>query len=142
MKDYRKIFLLNPNITYLNHGSFGGCPKEIMDKFFKLQIMLENQPIDYLANNLEKKLDESRNALSDYVDCNKDDIVFFPNPSTAINMVAKSLELNKDDEILTTNHEYGALVKTWKYICKKSSAKYIEYSPDIPLTSKKDFIVN
>ena len=71
-----------------------------MDKYFKLQIMLENQPIDYLANNLEKKLDESRNALSDYIDCNKDDIVFFPNPSTAINMVAKSLDLNKDDEML------------------------------------------
>ena len=140
MEDYKDIFLLNPDITYLNHGSFGGCPKEIMDKYFKLQLQLENQPIDYLANNIEEASKKSRKALANYLDCDKDDIVFFPNPSTAINMVAKSLKLNKDDEVLTTNHEYGALVKMWKYICKKSSAKYVEYNPAIPIRSKKDFI--
>ncbi len=140
MHDYKKIFLLNPDITYLNHGSFGGCPKEIMDKYFELQLKLENQPIDFLANNIEEASKKSRKSLAEYVDCDKDDIVFFPNPSTATNMVAKSLQLNKGDEVLTTNHEYGALVKTWKYICQKSEAKYIEYTPSLPLGSKEDFV--
>ena len=140
MEDYKKLFLLNWDITYLNHGSFGGCPRPIMDAYFKLQLQLENQPIDYLANDIEGNLKHSRERLSTYVNCNKNDIVFFPNPSTALNMVAKSLDLKKGDEFLTTNHEYGALIKTWKYICKSSSAKYIEYEPSLPITSKEEFI--
>ncbi len=140
MEDYKNIFLLNPDIIYLNHGSFGGCPKEIMDKYFDLQLKLENQPIDYLANNIEDSSKKTRQHLSDYINCDKNDVVFFPNPSTAINMVAKSLELNKSDEVLTTNHEYGALVKMWNYICRESEAKYIEYKPILPIESKEEFI--
>ena len=139
-KDYRKLFFLKPEITYLNHGSFGGCPKEIMDEYFNLQIELEKQPIDYLANNIIQNLELSRSSLSNYIDCDKNDLVFFPNPTTAINMVAKSLKLNAGDQFLTTSHEYGALIKTWKYICNISKVEYIEYNPSLPVSSKKDFI--
>ena len=138
--DLKKLFYLDSNITYLNHGSFGACPIEVMDKYFKLQIELEKQPIDFLANNINENLEKSRLVLSKFVDCDFNDLVFFPNPSTALNMVIKSLDLNKEDEILTTNHEYGALIKTWKYICDKSEAKYIEYSPKLPLSSPSNFI--
>jgi len=138
--DLKKLFYLDSNITYLNHGSFGACPIEVMDKYFQLQIELEKQPIDFLANNINKNLEKSRSALSKFVDCNFNDLVFFPNPSTALNMVIRSLDLKKGDEILTTNHEYGALIKTWKYICSQSGSKYIEYSPSLPLSSPSDFI--
>ena len=141
MSKYLKdLFLLDKNTTYLNHGSFGACPKKIMDKYFKLQLELENQPIDFLANKINAQLKKSRESLSKYVDCHAEDMVFFPNPSTAINMVAKSLVLNQDDEILTTSHEYGALVKMWKFICDQKSATYIEYNPHLPLYSKHDFL--
>ena len=138
--DLKKLFYLDSNITYLNHGSFGACPIEVMDKYFQFQIELEKQPIDFLANNINENLEKSRLALSKFIDCNFDDLVFFPNPSTALNMVIKSLNLKKGDEILTTNHEYGALIKTWKYICSQSGSKYIEYSPNLPLSSPSDFI--
>ena len=140
MKNYKDLFLLNPNITYLNHGSFGACPKAIMNKYFDLQLKLENQPIDFLDNNIKSALEKARKALSGYVDCNSEDLVFFPNPSTALNMVIKSLKINKGDEILTTTHEYGALIKTWKFICNKKSAKYIEFNPSLPLDSKDTFL--
>lgn len=140
IEDYKKLFLLKSNITYLNHGSFGGCPKEVMEEYFRLQTVLESQPIDYLANDIDLSLERSRESLGNYIDCEKDSIVFFPNPSTALNMVAKSLVLDKGDEILTTDHEYGALVKTWKYICDSSSAKYVEYQPSLPISSKQDFL--
>ena len=142
MKNYKDLFLLNPDITYLNHGSFGACPKEIMDKYFDFQLKLENQPIDFLDNTIKDELKNARGALSSYVDCNSKDLVFFPNPSTALNMVIKSLKINKGDEILTTNHEYGALIKTWKFICNKNSAKYIEFNPTLPLSTKDDFLTN
>ena len=139
-KNIKNLFLLDKNITYLNHGSFGACPKIIMDQYFKLQLELEREPIDFLANEITKQLKKSRVALSKYVDCPGEDVVFFPNPSTAINMVAKSLILSKNDEVLTTTHEYGALVKMWRFICDKSSANYIEYRPYLPIDSKSIFL--
>ena len=126
-------------MTYLNHGSFGACPHKIMKQYFDLQTELEFEPIDFLANNIEEGLKRARKSLSIYVDCNHRDLVFFPNPSTALNMVAKSLNLRKGDEFLTTIHEYGALIKTWKYICKSSSSKYVEYEPTLPIASEKEF---
>ena len=139
-KIFKKLFLLDNNVTYLNHGSFGACPKVTMGQYFKIQKNLEKQPIDFLANNIDYELKKAREALSSYVDCESDNLVFFPNPSTAINMVAKSLDINKHDEILTTSHEYGALVKMWKFICNQNKAKYIEFDPILPLQSKSDFL--
>ena len=138
----KKHFSLDKSITYLNHGSFGACPRDIMDRYFNIQLELEKQPIDFLDNNIKDSLKNARITLSDYIDCNNEDLVFFPNPSTALNMVIKSLEINKNDEILTTTHEYGALVKTWKFICNKKSAKYIEFNPSLPINSKEEFLVN
>lgn len=139
-KNFKGLFLLDNDTTYLNHGSFGACPSKIMDEYFKLQLELERQPIDFLANNITTTLKKSRESLSKYIDCPREDVVFFPNPSTAINMVAKSLTLRKNDEVLTTTHEYGALVKMWRFICDKASANYIEFSPCFPLDSKSNFL--
>ena len=136
----KELFLLDPKVTYLNHGSFGASPKDIMDQYFKLQLKLERQPIDFLANNIDENLKNARKSLSKYINCNSSDLVFFPNPSTAINMIAKSLVIKKGDQFLTTSHEYGALIKTWKFICDYHSAKYIEFDPTLPLVSKDDFL--
>ncbi len=139
-KNLKDLFLLDKDITYLNHGSFGACPKIIMDEYFNLQLELEREPIDFLANNITRRLKRSRVALSKYIDCPSEDVVFFPNPSTAINMVAKSFPLSYNDEVLTTTHEYGALVKMWRFICNKRSANYIEYRPYLPIDSKSIFL--
>jgi len=139
-KQLKSLFLLDPEITYLNHGSFGACPKPIFDSLISWQKKLELNPVKHLAFDVFKYLENSRHELSKYINCNKDDIVFFPNPSTALNTVIKSLKLKPGDEILTTNHEYGALDKTWNFVCKKTGAKYIKQNIKLPLHSKKDFI--
>ena len=138
--NYKSQFLLDKDITYLNHGSFGACPKPIFDSLISWQKKLELNPVKHLAFDIFKYLENSRYELSKYINCNKDDIVFFPNPSTALNTVIKSLDLKPNDEILTTNHEYGALDKTWSFICKKTGANYIKQNIQLPLQSKEDFI--
>lgn len=136
----KKSFMLDPEIIHLNHGSFGATPKPIFDSLISWQKKLEYNPTKHLGLDIFTQLDISRDYLAQYINCHKDDIVFFPNPSTALNTVIRSLPLKKDDEILTTNHEYGALDKTWNFICKKTGAKYIRQSISIPLLSKNDFI--
>jgi len=136
----KSLFMLDSKITYLNHGSYGACPKPIFDNLIKWQRQLELEPVKHLGYDIYPLLEKSRSALAKYVGCNKDDIVFSPNPSTALNTVIKSLELEKDDEILSTDHEYGALDKTWNFISKKTGTKYIRQKISLPLTSKKEFI--
>ena len=133
-------FMLDPDIIHLNHGSYGSLPKPIFNSLLTWQKKLEFNPTKHLGFDLYNYLEKSRIALSNYVHCNKDDIAFFPNPSTALNTVIKSLDLKPGDEILSSNHEYGALDKTWNYMCKKTGIKYIQTSIPLPLTSNEDFI--
>ena len=137
---YKSLFLLDKETIHLNHGSFGACPNPIFDALISWQKKLEFNPAKFLAFDIFVHLEKSRESLSEYINCDKNDIVFFPNPSTALNTVIKSLDLKKDDEILTTNHEYGALDKTWNFICKNTGAKYIKQNIKLPLKSKNEFI--
>ena len=136
----KSLFMLDANITYLNHGSFGACPKPIFNSLIKWQKELEKEPVKYLAHDIAENLSNSRFSLSKYINCNKDDLVFFPNPSTALNTVLRSLDLKHGDEILTTNHEYGAMDRAWRFLCKKTGAKYINQKISLPLEDKEFFI--
>ena len=137
MKD---LFLLDKSITFLNHGSFGACPKPIFSAYQQFQTELETEPVHFIQVKLPKYLKEARTALGKYVGCKAEDLVFTPNPTYAINIIMRSLNLQKDDEILSTNHEYGAMDRTWSFYCKKSGAKYIRQKINLPITSKEQIL--
>lgn len=138
--DLKSQFLLDPNITYLNFGSFGACPKPVFADYQNWQLLLEKEPVQFIAVNSITNLKTSRQALASYVHCDADDLVYVTNPSYAINIVAKSLPLAEGDEILSTNIEYGALDRTWNYYCKRSNAKYIRQPIALPVISKDAII--
>src|ERR1700751_2454383 len=133
-------FLLNPNITFSNFGSFGACPKPIFADLQKWQLELEAEPVQFMAVNGFQYLKKSREALGQYINCHADDVVYLPNPSYALNIIAKSFKLNPGDEILATNIEYGALDRTWNYYCKKAGAKFVRQNIPLPLVSKEKFM--
>ncbi len=133
-------FLLNPDITYLNFGSFGACPKSIFEDYQQWQLELETEPVQFVTVKGPRYLKASREALAQYIHCDADDVVFVTNPSYGINIIAKSLKLNSGDEILSTNLEYGALDRTWNYYCKKAGAKYVRQPVTLPVVSKEQFI--
>jgi isopenicillin-N epimerase len=133
-------FLLNPAITYLNFGSFGACPRPIFDDYQRWQRELEFEPAQFITVNGLNYLQQSRQALSAYIHCDADDIVYTTNPSYAINIIAKSFPLSPGDEILSTNLEYGACDRTFSYYCKKAGAKYVRQPITLPITSREAFI--
>jgi isopenicillin-N epimerase len=134
------LFYLNPEITFLNHGSFGACPKPIFEDYQKWQVELEKEPIQFVTVKVPQLLKKSREALGKFIGAGADNLVFVPNPSTAYNIVIKNLKLCAGDEILTTNHEYGAMDRTWNYYCRRSGAKYVQQPISLPLQSKEQFI--
>jgi len=139
-QDLRSLFLLDPEITYLNFGSFGACPKPVFEDYQRWQLLLEREPVQYIAANGARNLEHSRQALAAYVNCHHDDLVYVTNPSYAINIVAKNLELKAGDEILSTNIEYGALDRTWDYYCGKAGARYVRQPIGLPVISKEAII--
>lgn len=133
-------FLLSTEFRHLNHGSFGACPKPIFEDYQHWQLELERNPVDVFVHRGNQQLEISKQRLAEYINCDADDLVLTTNPSYAFNIIAKSLKLSPGDEILSTDHEYGAMDRTWKYYCEKSGAKYIQQPIPIPIASKEEFI--
>jgi isopenicillin-N epimerase len=133
-------FLLDPSITFLNHGSFGACPKPIFSAFQRFQLELEFEPVDFIQKKLPQYLKQAKAPLAKFIGCNTEDFFFVPNPTVAINTIMRSLKLNPGDEILSTNHEYGAMDRTWNFYCKKSGAKYVRQNISLPIVSKAQII--
>lgn len=136
----KEQFLLRPDITYLGFGSFGACAKPIFEDYQKWQLELEQEPVQFMTVNSIQYLKQSREALAEYIHCHPDEVVYVPNPSYVVNIVAKSLDLLRGDEILTTDLEYGACDKAWNYYCKQKGAKYVRQHITLPLVSKEKFI--
>ena len=133
-------FLLDPSITFLNHGSFGACPKPIFEEYQRLQLELETEPVYFILKKQREYLSIAKERLAKYIGCNANDFFFTPNPTFAINTIMRSLHLDAGDEILTTNHEYGAMDRTWNFYCKKSGAKYIRQNISLPVVSKEKIL--
>lgn len=140
MQNLKSLFLLDQKITFLNFGSFGACPKPIFEDYQKWQRELEFEPVQFTTVNGPEYLRLSRVALSKFINCHEDDIVFTANPSYALNIITKNLKLNEGDEILSTNLEYGAMDRAWDYYCEKSKAKYVRQPITLPLTSKEKLV--
>jgi isopenicillin-N epimerase len=133
-------FLLDPTIIFLNHGSFGACPKPIFEEYQRFQKELETEPVYFLLKKQKEYLQLAKNSLANFVGCSPNDFFFTSNPTIAVNTIMRSLNLKSGDEILTTNHEYGAMDRTWNFYCKKSGAKYIRQNISIPIVSKQQII--
>jgi isopenicillin-N epimerase len=120
----RELFLLEPGLTFLNHGSFGACPGFVMEELQRWQRELERNPVEFLGRRSAGLLREARAALGEFVGAAADDLVFVPNATTAVNVVARSLDLQPGDEVLATDHEYGACDATWQRVCAERGAVY------------------
>jgi isopenicillin-N epimerase len=140
--DLKHLFLLKPDVTYLNFGSFGACPKPVFEDLQKWQMELESEPVQFFTVDVLRYLKESREALGNYIGCAEEDLVYVSNPSYALNIIAKSLKLNAGDEILSTDLEYGALDRTWNYYTHKAGAKYVRQHIELPVVSKEKVIAD
>ena len=132
--------MLNPEITFLNHGSFGACPFPIFSAYQNFQKELEKEPIQFFTKLGPAYQKKSKEAFAKYFSCSTDDFFFTANRTTAINTIVKSLKLNQGDEILSTNLEYGAVDKTWKFYCKKNGAKYVQQNITLPIKNKESLL--
>ena len=117
MKEY---FLLDPDIVFLNHGSFGAAPRPVFEAYQQWQMRLERQPVQFITREMLAALQQARQVLGAYIHADADDLVFIPNATFGVNLIARSLQLKPGDEILGSDYAYGACENTWMFIGQKT----------------------
>ena len=142
MNSLKKQFLLDPKVTFLNHGSFGATPKPVFREYQRWQRELERQPVEFLSSTrrFTGLMADARAALGKYLGTHADNLVYTQNVTISLNIVARSLELGVGDEVLSTDHEYGAIERIWRFLSKERGFRYVNQRISTPIKSKESFI--
>jgi isopenicillin-N epimerase len=131
----KKHYLLDPDVIFLNHGSFGATPRPVMDSYQNWQLQLEHQPVHFITRELLPELKKARQTLGEYLNAGADDLVYIPNTTFGVNSIARSLSLEPGDEILTTEHEYGACENVWNFLGQKNGTILVKRPIPLPMRS-------
>jgi isopenicillin-N epimerase len=134
------LFYLDPNVVFLNHGSFGACPRVVLDHQKELRLRLERQPVQFFQRDLEPLLDEARHRLGEFVGADADDLVFVPNATSGVNAVLRSISIQPGDELLVTDQEYNACRNAIHYAAEKNGAKIVLINIPFPLSSPEQVV--
>jgi isopenicillin-N epimerase len=138
--ELRREFLLDPEIAFLNHGSFGACPRAVFERYQEWQRELERGPVNFLDRRLASLLEGARAALATYLGCVAEDLAFVQNATTGVNLAARSLDLRPGDEVLATDLEYGACDLAWEWVCRRTGARYVRAPTPVPLRDPDEIV--
>ena len=127
-------------MTFVNHGSYGACPLPVLQEQAALREEMERDPVRFLGDGLERRLDAARESLAAFLGAQPEDLAFVPNATTAVNTVLRSLELRPEDEILTTDHEYNACLNTIDEACRAGGGRMVVARVPFPLSSPDDVL--
>jgi len=136
----RDAFLLDPSITFLNHGSFGAMPKEVFEAYIGIVRELEAEPVEFLGRRSGALLEAALVELGIYLGAEPGNLAFVDNATTGIGIAAASIALSEGDEVLGTDHEYGACAMAWKRAAARRGAAYRAFSVPLPYRGDEDFL--
>lgn len=136
----KEPFLLDPAVTYLNHGAYGATPKPVFESYQRWQRLLEWEPVDFLSRKATERLAHSRTELARYLGTERDNVVYVNNGTVGLNIVARSLQLAPGDELLTTDHEHGGIDRLFRFMAQKNGFTIVKCRVEVPVTTHRDFI--
>lgn len=138
--DHRGLFALDPEVIFLNHGSFGACPRAVMDVRFRLLEELEREPVRFYVHELEARLDRVREQLAALVDADPEGMALVPNATYGVNTVLRSLRFEPGDELLVTDHEYNACRNALDFVSARSGARVVVVDIPFPIRSSAEVV--
>ncbi|MGC8990378.1 MAG: aminotransferase class V-fold PLP-dependent enzyme [Verrucomicrobiia bacterium] len=133
-------WMLDPKVVFLNHGSFGACPRPVLEFQQTVRDSIEKQPVNFFARQLEALLDEARAALAAFVGCNANDLVFVPNATSGVNTVLRCLGFKPGGELLTTDHEYNACRNALNFVAEQAGCRVVVAQVPFPLNHEDQLV--
>jgi isopenicillin-N epimerase len=140
MTDLAKLWPLDPDVIFLNHGSFGACPAEVLRHQQALRAEMEAGPVRFLSRELDDRLDAARASLAAFVGADPDDLGFVVNATTGVNAVLRSLAFSAGDELLTTDHAYTACRNTLGFVAERAGVHVVVAPVPFPLASPDEVV--
>jgi isopenicillin-N epimerase len=137
---WRDEWTFRPGITYLNHGSFGPPPQRVQNAQRQWQQALVSEPMDFYVREFEPHLDHARTRLAEFVGTSRDNLVYIDNATYGMNVVAASVDLRRGDEVVLTDHEYGAVVRVWERTCAAHGARIVTANLPSPAESPDQIV--
>ncbi len=125
---------LDPDLVFLNHGSFGACPRAVLAVQADLRAELEANPVAFLGRALEDRLDQARSRLAEFLGADPADLAFVPNATAGVASVLRSLRFAPGDEIVTTDHEYNAALNMARFAAARDGARVVVARIPLPTT--------
>jgi isopenicillin-N epimerase len=132
--------MLDPEVVFLNHGSFGACPIAVLEAQSELRHRLEREPVFFFLRQLEGLLDEAREHVAAFVGARPEDLGFVRNATTGVNAVLRSLRLAPGDELLVTDHGYNACTNVARLVAERSGARVVVATIPFPLASEDEVV--
>ena len=129
------LWPLDRDILFLNHGSFGACPSEVLQHQAALRAEMEAEPVRFLSRELDDRLDAARTALAAFLGADAEDLAFVTNATSGVNAVVRSLVLAPGDELLTTDHAYNACKNALEFVAARAGARVVIASIPFPVAS-------
>ncbi|MBD2185619.1 aminotransferase class V-fold PLP-dependent enzyme [Planktothrix sp. FACHB-1355] len=133
--EFEKFWMLDADITFLNHGSFGACPLPVLEAQQRLRQQMEREPLRFFVREYEALLDAARSELAEFIGADASELVFVPNATTGVNAVLRSLKFSKDDELLTTDQEYNACRNVLDFVAAETGARVVVAKVPFPIES-------
>lgn len=135
-------WFLNMDVTHLNHGSFGACPKDILKTQQELRIRMESELVDFLIRDLESLLDENRLALADFVGTTPEKLVFCQNATAGVNAIVRSLKFNQGGNFVIHSHAYNACANALEFVADRENIEVRVFDPPFAFLHTEDQVAD
>jgi isopenicillin-N epimerase len=140
MNSLREYFLIDRDVIFFNHGSYGACPRPVFESYQYWQLQLERNPVSFISRRVGKLMDDARAALGQYLHTSGDNLVYVVNATFGVNVILRSLKLQPGDEVLTTDHEYGAVNNNWDFMALQQGYNIVRQHIPLPVTTDDEFV--